>query len=100
MCAGHHLEQGGLAGAVVAEQRGDLAGLDLEVDAVERLHEAVAELDAGQAEAGGGVGHLKPPEGWSSWKRERAWSRAPQWGAARAASPPPPTSRARSRGRG
>ena len=36
--AGEHLHQGRLAGAVLAEQRVDLAGAHLERDVVERLH--------------------------------------------------------------
>jgi hypothetical protein len=60
--AGHHLEECGLAGAVVAEQRDDLAGMYGEVDAVQRLDEAVMQLDAAQLQAGcGGGGHLNPP---------------------------------------
>ncbi len=34
--AGQHLDQGGLAGAVLAEQAVHLAGRDVEVDAVQR----------------------------------------------------------------
>ena len=36
--AGEHLDQGGLAGAVLAEQAVHLAGPDLQVDAVQRPH--------------------------------------------------------------
>ena len=36
--AGQHLDQGGLAGAVLAEQAVHLAGAHLQVDAVERAH--------------------------------------------------------------
>ena len=38
----HHLDQGGLAGAVVPDQRHDLAGPHVEVDAVEGVHRAEA----------------------------------------------------------
>ncbi len=34
----HHLDQGRLAGAVLAEQGGDLAGAHVEIDIVERQH--------------------------------------------------------------
>ena len=48
--AGDALDQGALAGAVVTDERGDLAGADVEVDAAEHVHGAEALLDAAQAE--------------------------------------------------
>ena len=47
------LDQGGLAGAVVADQRGDLAGVGGEVDVVQDLHRAEALVDPAQLEQGG-----------------------------------------------
>ena len=44
------LEEGRLAGTVVAEEADDLAGLHGEVDAVQRTDEAVVEVDPGQLE--------------------------------------------------
>ena len=66
--AGDPLDQGGLAGAVVTDQGGHLAGPGVEIDALEDVHRAEALLDAAQAEqrrgraaAGGrglgGLGH-------------------------------------------
>lgn len=50
--SGEHLDQGGLAGAVLAEEAVDLAGLDLQVDAVQGA-DAREELgDAGHGEQG------------------------------------------------
>ena len=40
--AGERLDQRRLAGAVVADERDDLAGVDLEVDVLERRHAAEA----------------------------------------------------------
>ena len=57
----HHLEQRGLAGAVVAEQGDDLAGHDVHVDAVEGPDEAVVHLDVAERE---GRAYRR---GWSSW---------------------------------
>ena len=48
--AGDALDQGALAGAVVADQRGDLARRDVEVDAAQHVHGAEALLDPAQAE--------------------------------------------------
>jgi hypothetical protein len=47
--ARHHANQRRLARAVVAADRDDLAGGDLEIDAVQRVHRAVALADAGAA---------------------------------------------------
>ena len=44
--AGEHLDEGGLAGAVVADERDDLALVHPEVDVGERLHRAEALGDA------------------------------------------------------
>src|ERR1700722_3398755 len=46
--AGHAFDQRGLARAVVAEQRGDLSGRDVEVDAVQRLDRPEVLADPGQ----------------------------------------------------
>jgi hypothetical protein len=46
MGAGEHLDQGRLAGAVVADEPHDLAGLGMEVDVDERMHAAVPLLQA------------------------------------------------------
>ena len=43
--AGHHLDQGRLAGAVVADQADDLVAADREVDVAERPHRAERHLD-------------------------------------------------------
>ena len=50
--AGDHLDQRRLAGAVVADEPDDLAGVELEVDAVERLDGAEPLADALQREEG------------------------------------------------
>ena len=42
---GEHLQRGGLAGAVRAEEADDLAGLDLEGDPVDGAHLAVLAAD-------------------------------------------------------
>ena len=47
---GQHLDQGGLARAVLAEQTVHLAGLDVEVDAVEGPHAGERLGDAGHGE--------------------------------------------------
>ena len=44
--AGDALDQGALAGAVVTDEGGDLAGVDLEVDTVQHLHRAEALVDS------------------------------------------------------
>src|SRR5262249_21882898 len=49
-----------LAGAVVAEQAEDLALGDVERDAVERLHLAVAFVESGESDRWLGVGHPGP----------------------------------------
>ena len=54
---GHH--QGGLAGAVGADQRDDLAFLDVDVDALEGLDLAVEGLHAADSEKR--VAHERPP---------------------------------------
>ena len=48
--AGDALDQGGLAGAVVADEGGHLAGVDVEVDVVQDLHGAEALVDASEAQ--------------------------------------------------
>ena len=45
-----HLKQGGLAGAVRAEQGDDLALVHVEVDAEEDLHRAVGRVEAADGE--------------------------------------------------
>ncbi len=50
--AAHRHHQGGLAGAVGADQRDDLAGIDVEVDALERPHVAVKGGDAANGKEG------------------------------------------------
>src|SRR5262249_45219599 len=50
----HH--QGGLAGAIGADQRDDLARMHVEIDATQRHHPAVAGGDAADAEQGLGHG--------------------------------------------
>ena len=54
--AGDALDQRRLAGAVVADERHDLAVAHLEVDVVERLHRAEVLRDAAQLERRGGGG--------------------------------------------
>jgi hypothetical protein len=54
--AEHRLDRRGLAGAVGSEDRGDAAGRDLEIDAVEGGHVAAAMDDALQADGRVGVG--------------------------------------------
>ena len=58
--AGHHVEAGRLAGTVGADQAEDLAGVDVERDAVERRDTAEAERDVVDLEhlALGQVGDL------------------------------------------
>ena len=46
--AGDALDQGALAGAVVPDQRGHLAGVDVEVDVLEHVHRSEALVDAAQ----------------------------------------------------
>jgi hypothetical protein len=46
--AGEALDQGALAGAVVTDQRGDLAGTDVEVDPPQDLDRPEALVDASQ----------------------------------------------------
>src|SRR5215217_765160 len=62
------LDQRGLAGPVVAEEREDLAGVDVEVDAVERDHRA-------EALAGPGDGEHQPLTAWMLRKRRSRWAR-------------------------
>ncbi|GAA4751347.1 hypothetical protein GCM10023350_40720 [Nocardioides endophyticus] len=50
MDAGDALDQGALAGTVVADQGGDLAGSDVEIDAAQHVHGSEALLDTPQAE--------------------------------------------------
>ena len=58
---GQHLDQGGLAGAVLAEQAVHLAGADVEVDAVERAHAGENLDDAAHLQQrGGGCGLPRP----------------------------------------
>ena len=54
--AGHHLDQGGLAGAVVADQADDLVASDGDVDVAERVDGAEMLLDALQTDDGRKVG--------------------------------------------
>ena len=79
--AGDHLDQGGLARAVLADQRVHLPGTDVEVDTAQRLDAAVALADAGQAQEHLGFGHGFPPRalpppvatgGSSRWPRAPA----------------------------
>ena len=58
------LDQSGLAGAVVADERGDLAGVDGEVDVVQHLDGAEALVDARAAPAAGSLSH-----GWSPFRQ-------------------------------
>src|SRR5581483_6952859 len=53
--AGDALDERGLAGAVVADERHHLAGLDLEVDRVQRLHGAERLGDVAELEKWGGA---------------------------------------------
>ncbi len=48
--AGDALDQGALAGTVVADEGGDLARADVEVDAAQHVHGTETLLDAAQAE--------------------------------------------------
>ena len=50
MRAGQHLDEGGFAGAIVAEQRQHLAALDVEIDAIERRHGAELLADPARGE--------------------------------------------------
>ena len=56
--ARQHLDECRLAGAVVAEEAVHLAGIDLEVDVLERLHRA--EVDAHSAQLHGRPGNHRP----------------------------------------
>src|SRR5690606_14022805 len=58
--AGEALDEGRLARAVVADERGDLAGEGLEVDALEHVDRAEALDDVGELDEGG-VSHRAPP---------------------------------------
>ena len=58
MDAGDALDQGALAGAVVADEGGDLAGADVQVDAPQDVHGAEALVDAPQLEQRGGASEL------------------------------------------
>ena len=54
--AGEHLHQGGLAGAVLAQERMHLAGADLEAHPVERAHAGESLDDALEAKGRGRIG--------------------------------------------
>src|SRR3954451_22457826 len=54
--AGRHVDEGGLARAVRADDGEELAGHDVEVDAVGRLHAAEGELQAAGGEERGAHG--------------------------------------------
>ena len=54
--AGDGLDQRRLAGAVVADEGDDLAGVDVEVDVLERLHRPEALGDPAQLQEGTGAG--------------------------------------------
>ena len=60
MDAGQQLDQGRLAGAVLAEQGQDRAGADVEVDAVDGERAAEALGDAGEAQQRWRVSHVSP----------------------------------------
>ena len=57
--AGENLHQRRLAGAILSEQRGDLAAMDVEIDALERVNAAVRLGDIARREhdvvAGAGI---------------------------------------------
>ena len=57
--AGHRADQRGLAGAVRAEERDDLAGVDMQVSADEHRHAVVAHLEVAQDETGAGRRRLR-----------------------------------------
>ena len=71
--AGDHLDQGGLARAVLADQRVHLPGTDVEVDTAQRLDAAVALADAGQAQEHLGFGHGFPTSGVAAARDHRGW---------------------------
>jgi hypothetical protein len=54
--AGHDLDERRLAGTVVTEDAGDLAGVDLEVDALQRIDVAVGLADVFHDDEGLDVG--------------------------------------------
>ncbi len=58
---GEHLDEGGLAGAVLAEEAVDFAGLDLQVHAVEGAHTGEGLGDAGHGEQRWFWSHDKSP---------------------------------------
>src|SRR6185312_620230 len=68
---GHH--EGGFAGAVRADQRNDLAGIDVEIDAFERLHAPVIGVHAAHGEEG--RGHGTPTSASTAWTSSSATPR-------------------------
>ena len=64
VAGGQHLDEGRLAGAVLAEQAVDLAGTDVEVDAAEREHAGEALHDAAHLE------QRAPEVGWVTSRGE------------------------------
>ena len=68
--AGEALDQGALAGTVVADERGHMPEADGEVDVVQDLHGTEALVDAAQLEQWSRLGQpvlaARPPSSWSS----------------------------------
>jgi len=54
--AGHHLDEGRLAGAVVADERDDLAGVDLDRGAAQGVQRSEMLLDVAHRDQGRRVG--------------------------------------------
>src|SRR5215475_14528864 len=68
----HH--QGGLAGAVGADQRDDLALMDVDIDALERHDAAVEGLYAAHTQKRNGRAHNPT----SAWTLTTSWSATPR----------------------
>src|SRR5262249_11828849 len=71
--AGQRLDQRRLAGAVVADDRQDLAGIEIEIRLVEGRDPAEPLDEPAGREKGGGVGHAETPR--SHWSIETATMR-------------------------
>ncbi len=59
--ARQHAHQGGLAGAVLAKQRMNLAGAEIEIHALQRREPAEALVDSGHADEVGHGMHCNDP---------------------------------------
>jgi hypothetical protein len=75
---GDDLDEGGLARAVLPDQRVHLPGTDVEVDTAQRLDAAVALADAGQAQQRLGFGHGVPRLRVPAMPAATGWARRPR----------------------